>query len=213
MNQKKIIGPEYKDEYKRKHRSKFHEKISRGLFEKDKLLYSFLIVTAKLQNDGTIGDSEWQFFLRGARNYNPKIDEKHTYYTKGVNNWLDFETYKKILCFREYCVTYYDIENILANFNEDDIKKFKNFFTCDSPHTEPLPDALQKITQEFTRLILVKQLREEKLIFAIKYFIEQSFDKRFLESPPFIVSTAYDDSLKTTPLIFILSPGVNPVKS
>ena len=26
MNQKKIIGPEYKDEYKRKHRSKLHEK-------------------------------------------------------------------------------------------------------------------------------------------------------------------------------------------
>ena len=35
MNQKKIIGPEYKDEYKRKHRSKLHEKISRGLFEKE----------------------------------------------------------------------------------------------------------------------------------------------------------------------------------
>ena len=33
-----------------------------------------------------------------------------------------------------------------------------------------------------------------------------------MESPPFSVSTAYDDSLKTTPLIFILSPGANPVK-
>ena len=39
----------------------FYEKISRGVFEKDKLLYSFLIVTSKLQNDGAIGDSEWQF--------------------------------------------------------------------------------------------------------------------------------------------------------
>ena len=190
----------------------FYEKISRGLFEKDKLLYSFLIVTSKLQNDGSIGDSEWQFFLRGEGNFNPKIDDKHSYHAKGVDKWLDIETYKKILCFREYCLTFYDIENILANFNEEDIKKFKNFMTCESPHTEPLPDPLEKIAQDFTRLILVKQLREEKLIFAIKHFIEKSFDKRFLESPPFSVSTAYDDSLKTTPLIFILSPGANPVK-
>ena len=37
----------------------FYAKISRDFFEKDKLLYSFLIVTSKLQNDGAIGDSEW----------------------------------------------------------------------------------------------------------------------------------------------------------
>ena len=191
----------------------FYEKISRGLFEKDKLLYSFLIVSSKLQNDESIGESEWQFFLRGVGNFVPKVDEKESpYYKKGIDSWMSLELYKKIISFKEFVVSFYDIENILGNFNQDDIKKFNDFLKSENPHIEVLPEALEKISQDFNRLLLVKELREEKLIFAIKHFIETSFSKRFLESPPFSVETAFLDSLKTTPLIFILSAGANPVK-
>ena len=190
----------------------FYEKISRGLFEKDKLLYSFLIVTSKLLNDLTIDEKEWQFFLRGAGSYNPKIDDKHVYYTKGVDKWMDMETYLKITSFKEGCDHFYNIDDVIANFNADDIALFKKYMSSDMPHLEKFPKELEEKVPGFRKLVLVKQLREEKLIFAIKHFIETSFDKRFLESPPFSVPTAYDDSLKTTPLIFILSPGANPVK-
>ena len=54
-------------------------------------------------------------------------------------------------------------------------------------------------------------MREEKLIFAIKLFIEKTMGKEYLESPPFSIAGAYDDSLNSTPLIFILSAGANPV--
>ena len=74
-------------------------------------------------------------------------------------------------------------------------------------------EALERISVDFNRLLLVKELREEKLIQAIRFFIKTSFSDRFLQSPPFDVSTAFDDSLKTTPLIFILSTGANPVKA
>ena len=192
----------------------FYEKISRGLFEKDKLLYSFLIVTAKLQNDQAIGDSEWQFFLRGAGNFEPKIDPKESpYYKKNINTWMDENTYKKFLCFKEFCVSFYDIENILGNFNEEEKNKFKEFLDCEKPEEFQLPESLQKISIDFNRLLLVKEFREEKLIQAIRNFIKESFSDRFLQSPPFDVSAAYEDSLKTTPLIFILSTGANPVKA
>ena len=191
----------------------FYEKISRGVFEKDKLLYSFLIVTSKLKNDESIEESEWQFFLRGVGNFVPKIDPKeNVYYTKGIKDWMDIETYKKLVSIKQFAVAFYDIENILASFNADDIKLWEEFLSSDQPHLVKLPEKLENITQNFNRLLIVKQFREEKLIFAIKHFIEITFGKRFLESPPFNVATAYDDSLKTTPLIFILSPGANPVK-
>ena len=207
----------------------FYEKISRGLFEKDKLLYSFLIVTSKLLNDQAIGDSEWQYFLRGAGNFEPKVDNKDSpYLKKNIKDWMDEKTYKKFLCFKEFCVSFYDIENILGNFNEEDRKKFNEFLECDKPEEYVLPEALQKIDKpeeyvlpealqkisiNFNRLLLVKDFREEKLIQAIRSFIKDTFSDRFLQSPPFDVSAAYEDSLKTTPLIFILSTGANPVKA
>lgn len=113
---------------------------------------------------------------------------------------------------KEFVVSYYDIENILSEFKEEDAKKFDELFTSDTPHTIILPEKLQALSSDFNRLLIIKQFREEKLIFAIKHFIEHSFDKRFLESPPFSVANVFEDSLKVTPLIFILSPGANPVK-
>lgn len=39
--------------------------ISRGLFEKDKLIYSFLIVTSIKRNASLIDESIWNLMLRG----------------------------------------------------------------------------------------------------------------------------------------------------
>lgn len=46
----------------------FYISICRGLFEKDKLMYSFLNTTSILRKAGLIDITEWQFFLRGTMN-------------------------------------------------------------------------------------------------------------------------------------------------
>lgn len=46
----------------------FYTSICRGLFEKDKLMYSFLNTSSILRKAGLIDMSEWQFFLRGSQN-------------------------------------------------------------------------------------------------------------------------------------------------
>ena len=42
-----------------------YKNISRGLFEKDKGIYSFLIVTSILRNAKKIDEAMWNIFLRG----------------------------------------------------------------------------------------------------------------------------------------------------
>lgn len=44
----------------------FFVNICRGLFEKDKLLYSFLNASSILRRSGAISIDEWNFFLRGS---------------------------------------------------------------------------------------------------------------------------------------------------
>jgi len=44
----------------------FYFSICRGLFEKDKLLYSFLNASSILRRNGDIDDDEWNYFLRGS---------------------------------------------------------------------------------------------------------------------------------------------------
>jgi len=42
-----------------------YKNISRGLFERDKLIYSFLIVTSIRRNSKAIDEAVWNIFLRG----------------------------------------------------------------------------------------------------------------------------------------------------
>jgi dynein heavy chain len=54
----------------------FFMNICRGLFEKDKLLYSFLNATSILRRGGEITAAEWAFYLRGSTiDYSAKVND------------------------------------------------------------------------------------------------------------------------------------------
>jgi len=60
-------------------------------------------------------------------------------------------------------------------------------------------------------MLILKMLREEKLIFFIKNFVKTELGLQFIESPPFDLKGSFLDSSSTTPLIFVLSPGADPI--
>lgn len=45
----------------------------------------------------------------------------------------------------------------------------------------------------------------------IKKYVIDSLGQYFIESPPFNLNDAYEDSTSTTPLIFVLSAGADPM--
>ena len=63
----------------------------------------------------------------------------------------------------------------IFNFNLEEIDKFKKFLETEKPEEFELPESLEKISIDFNRLLLVKELREEKLIQAIRYFKKHHF--------------------------------------
>jgi len=60
-------------------------------------------------------------------------------------------------------------------------------------------------------LLLLKTLREEKLISLIKNYIKETLGSLFIESPAFDLKGSFTDSTCTTPIIFVLSPGADPI--
>jgi len=46
--------------------------VSRGLFEKDKIIYSFLIITSILRNAKKIDEAIWNILLRGPTVFSPE---------------------------------------------------------------------------------------------------------------------------------------------
>lgn len=60
-------------------------------------------------------------------------------------------------------------------------------------------------------MVVYKILREEKLISLIKNYVLNILGKIFIESPVFDLKGAFTDSASSTPIIFVLSPGADPI--
>ncbi len=79
----------------------FYFSICRGLFEKDKLLYSFLNSTSILRRSNDINVDEWNFFLRGS-----PTDFKNKEHTI---DYIDVETFYGLLGLEEAHANFKDI--------------------------------------------------------------------------------------------------------
>ena len=60
-------------------------------------------------------------------------------------------------------------------------------------------------------MIVLKSLRADKIQFAVQNFVIEHLGKPYVEPPTFNLAKSFKDSSITTPLIFVLSTGSDPV--
>jgi hypothetical protein len=63
----------------------------------------------------------------------------------------------------------------------------------------------------FPWLLVLRALREEKVVMGVREFVRLQLGTFFTEPPPFDLEAPFSESSSATPLIFILSPGADPV--
>ncbi|XP_072105024.1 dynein axonemal heavy chain 6-like isoform X2 [Mobula birostris] len=68
-----------------------------------------------------------------------------------------------------------------------------------------------ELLSAFQRLILIKILRPECLTAAVSTFVEEKLGPDFLPSPAVYFRDVFDETDASTPLIFLLSPGTDPI--
>lgn len=66
---------------------------------------------------------------------------------------------------------------------------------------------------ELQKIIILRCLRPDKITPAITNYVTDKLGKKFVEPPPFDLTKSYLDSNCTIPLIFVLSPGADPMAS
>lgn len=59
-------------------------------------------------------------------------------------------------------------------------------------------------------MLLVRSLRLDRLSFAMSNYVSEKLGPEFIEPPVLNLKNALDDSNNKSPLIFLLSPGVDP---
>ncbi|XP_064629143.1 dynein axonemal heavy chain 1-like isoform X2 [Lineus longissimus] len=175
-----------------------YSNVCRSLFEKHKLLFSFLLSTRIMMHDGKINMDEWRFMLAGGA-VKPKDIENPAPEWLSERSWGDILTMGALKTF--------------ADFPEDfkhHLPGFKKLFDSPDPHLEPLPGNWNDDLDMFQKLIVLKGLRSDKVTNGMQEFVAANLGQRFIEPQTADLGAVYKDSSPTTPLIFVLSSGTDP---
>lgn len=128
-------------------------------------------------------------------------------------NWLDDlewqQSYKQLYTMDKTLPAFEGIQDYFINFNV----KFKKIFDSVNAHEEPMPGDWNSKLNSFQKMILLKTIRPDKISSAIQNFVIEKIGEDFVKPPTFKLSECFLDSSNTTPLVFVLSTGSDPIGS
>lgn len=73
----------------------------------------------------------------------------------------------------------------------------------------PLAEPFESTMTRFQKLLVLRCLRPDRVLAAIRDFVSENLGQRFIEPPPFDLAACFKESSSSTPLVFVLSPGVS----
>lgn len=79
------------------------------------------------------------------------------------------------------------------------------------PESAQLPGEWEtKCEDRLKKMIVLRCFRTDRVLFAIRNYVEHFMKKEFVESRPVILKEVLEDSQASEPVVFVLSPGVDP---
>ncbi|NXA07095.1 DYH3 protein, partial [Sapayoa aenigma] len=175
-----------------------YNNVCRSLFEKDKVLFSFLLTVGIMKGKDQIDDEVWRFLLTGG----VALDNPHP---NPAPDWLSNKSWAELV--RASCLT--NLRGLMEHMR-DNFSKWKPIYDSVRPHEEAFPDGWSRLTG-LDRMVILRCLRPDKIIPAVQMFIVENMGRTFIEPPTFDLGRSYSDSNCCAPLIFILSPGADPM--
>ncbi|CAB3230574.1 unnamed protein product [Arctia plantaginis] len=173
-----------------------YSNICRSLFEKDKIVFSLLLTVTILVAEDLLEQSDVLFLMGGghARNIPPN---PVTFLSPQA--WMDFNALNEIPKFH----------GILNHFMKH-IPQWEVYCNDPSPQTTPLPAPYNKLS-DFEKLCVLRCLRQDMMVPACQGFVAKEMGNRFVEPPLFDLASSYADSHCCIPLLFVLTPGSDPM--
>lgn len=178
-----------------------YNNVCRSLFEKDKLLFSFVLCIAIMMSQGKVSMAEYKFLLTGGVGLENTLKNP-------ASSWLPEKSWDELCRMVQVTPVF---KNFLDKFKGGHLKHWKQLYNHVEPHTQKLPKPWHKELTEFQKMMVIRCIRPDKLVPMIVWFVRSNLGDKFVTPPPFDLTKSYLDSNYLTPLVFILSPGADPM--
>uniref|UniRef100_A0A8C3JB17 Dynein axonemal heavy chain 10 n=1 Tax=Calidris pygmaea TaxID=425635 RepID=A0A8C3JB17_9CHAR len=172
-----------------------------GLFERHKLLFSFNMTVKIEQADGRVPQDELEFFLKGNISLE-KSARKKPY------AWLPDQGWEDLIRLSELFPEKF--ESL-----PDDVEKnpdvWKNWYDTEALEQMPFPMQYQDNLTNFQKLLLLRCFRVDRLYRAVMDYVSLTMSEKYVQPPVISFEAVFEQSSPYSPVVFILSPGSDPV--
>jgi len=141
--------------------------VSRGLFEKDKLIFSYLITTSILRNRGDITPISWNLLLRGVQMISDEQKKKQPANPLPVNILTDSQA---DFLWSAECVEEEAYGGLMESFKENEAV-WLEWASGDNPHIDPLPLDWKDKLDDFRKMVVLRAFRPDKLMSASQQYV------------------------------------------
>ena len=172
----------------------------RGLFESHKLLFSLQLCFKIMETQGVVEQDEFAFFSFGAGLIDRAVQRGNP-----AQDWLPQAAWDNITEMDKVA----GLAGIVSSF-EQNSREWKVWFMMGRPEMETMPGDWSIKCTELQKLCILRALRVDRLLFGVTKFIAANIGPEFVDPPSFDLQAVYNVSNCRTPLIFVLSPGVDP---
>lgn len=169
---------------------------TRGLFERDKLIFLAQMTFQILIAGGDMDLVELDFLLRGPR-------------VLGVNSpfeWLTSASWGMVKALSNL-----EAFKSLASDIEGSSKQWKKYCENEVPESEKLPQEW-KNKSPLEKLCILRCLRPDRMTYAVRNFVATKMGPKYMDTSRIPLPRSFEEAGPATPIFFILSPGVDPVK-
>lgn len=173
--------------------------VCRSLFEKDKLLFSLILCANITMAKNELSKEEFMFFLTGGVGLENKLANPDP-------SWLSDKSWDELCRMKDMR----PFRGFLDSF-QDNIQKWRKVYDLKDPQNAQLPSPWDKTINDFQRITVIRCMRPDKVIPMVRQYVQERLGHKFVEPPPFDLGKSYADSNNTMPLIFVLSPGADPM--
>ena len=177
--------------------------VCRSLFEKDKLLFSFLIATKVLIAENKIDTDDLRFFLTGG------ISTGDNAIVNPAPEWLSDKAWGEVL--RMSALAGIKARGNLPADVISDPSRWKVLYDSMEPQGEKLPEPWHDTFTPLQRMMVIRAFRPDKVVPAITDYVGDVMGKRYIEPLPFDLDACFEDSAADVPLVFVLSAGSDPM--
>ena len=121
-------------------------------------------------------------------------------------DWIDAQTWDNITELDEI----ESMKGIASSFEQFSVEWYK-YFMQETPETSSMPGDWDAKCSDLQKLLIVRSLRSDRVTYAATTFVSENIGDRFVQPPEFDLMKVFKTSNSVQPLVFVLSPGVDPV--